>query len=59
MTANYEILPPKESTILEAVQRSIAKKYIDAPISALKDLDHNKIQKQVDYLTATKQRKHN
>ena len=45
MTSDYEILAPDESMVLSAINNSIAKKFVDDPVSTLKSLDRPDIQK--------------
>jgi hypothetical protein len=50
LTADYKILLVDESMVLAAVNNSTAKKFVDDPVSALKGLDHKKIQERADYI---------
>ena len=38
ITANYEVLLPNESMVLGAINRSTAKRFVDDPVSTLRDL---------------------
>lgn len=51
MTPEYEILVPDKITVLAAVTRSVAKKFVDDPASTLQKLDQSNIQERVNYLT--------
>lgn len=49
MTASYEILRPEESTVLKAIGQSTAKKFVDDPVSTLRNLDQSKIQDRLNH----------
>jgi hypothetical protein len=48
--ANFrgQILAPDESMVLTNVNRSIAKKFVEAPVSTLKGLGRKKLQERAD-----------
>jgi hypothetical protein len=54
MNSEYEIFAPNESIVLTAIAHSTAKKFVDDPVSALRGLDHTKIQNGFDYLMKDK-----
>lgn len=49
LTADYEILAPDESMVLNAIQHSTAKKFVDDPVATLRYLGQPEIQKRFNY----------
>jgi hypothetical protein len=50
MTPESEILVPDDPMVLTTIHHSIAKKFVDDPVSTLQTLDHTKIQERFNYL---------
>jgi hypothetical protein len=44
LTGDYEILIPEESMVLAAISHSTSKKYLEDPVSTLKNLDTRKFE---------------
>ena len=54
ITREYELLLPDEAMVLSALTRSTAKRYLDDPVTTLKELDHATIERRFEYLKKTR-----
>ncbi len=49
LTAQYQILLPDESMVMTTIQHSIAKKFVDDPAAALREVGQPEVQQRLQY----------
>jgi len=57
MTDNYVLLVSDEAMVLAAVNHSIAKRFVNDPVSTLLGLDHQKLKDRANYLMRNRKKK--
>ncbi len=50
MTSEYDVVMPEQAALLSTIEHSTARKFVDDPVSTLKNLKHTKLQDALDYL---------